>query len=1199
LGIVYDPDRVVVRYAHESQSSSHNPTVYDVRRLPTRTVVYSLALSTQNPGWNWQLDNRTGVGYDYVERTYFLPDYNGDLSYADDNIVEIDAAGNILNAWETDDEVNSNDSSDGSEIDSIIDIAVVPGDPTRYFVVAAYDDNVVYEVDLQRTGTWWTPNSWHTVATCTVPLLDYNDDNLGIDYDAKNMVLYHSNWHTTTVVVSDLTCEGGTAMNLVGAFDCPGAGGYNSGVTFVEGSNPPEVWVTDFSSDQTTRCKALGAESPTPGWDKRVDGTSWTPDLAITKETWDTFQVTDVITAGNSFTLTEFWDAGHLSLTAVTIDPPLVGVVTATEALTVTGGTSTPEVVTVTKHFLTLPSTWTETVVTEALEVNHPTDPLSEERPFTVTKTAPQLSITSDYHSQVFAGGVTTFTLTYANTGGFENDVTITNTFPVTAPLVFADPQPDGMGADGSWARWDVGGLATGEGGAIVVYVYISETLSAGTVITIWDGIYNHVGGVADEVETVFEVLSEAATGWTKTVDDGSGPLSWSPRISITKETYETFTVTDVIDVNETFLLVEGWITSELSLADWSVEPAAYETSLASSIVVEPGSLTFNATPNGPDPSLTLPVTLTKVFTVESCSWPQTVLWEQLSFGTNTLFRPLLIHKDAPVLELRADNPDPEIHGGELVTYTLAYSNTGGYENALGVRTDFPAEAPFAWSNPAPTTGTAGALTAEWAFTDGLAMGGRGAITVTAQITSEVPPGTAFVITNTLLDHVGVPKDVAFVTYATSPPQWQKWVNDVEWSSTQRTSVVAGDVVTVTETITTQAAFQEVDRWPADHLTLLGATPSDGSVSIASGVLTWTVPATAPETVTVVKRFLVELSDTPNSVLWEALHVGGVEWERRPIFLERAKPDLRLTKTVTPSVAAPGEQITYTLTFSNAGPGPAAGVVITDRIPVSVTVTAVLSSGARITDTGVTPPYVWQVEDLAASEGGVITVAGTLIHPLDPGLVSNVAEMTALNEEVERGNTPGTNASKGITASAYLAVDGPPLVCDLNVPGAGTYPFCNGICGSVTFTETGSVSNVVITFTQRYPSINGEGLPRQYQIDADGSGFSATLTLCYEDAELEIAGIPAEDEGLLLGFRYETPGGYWDAPWDQRGDGRANTIAIGGLTQFSAWGIGVPEQDEPTALRSRWARGRSGVALLATLGGVLLALEVARRRRRR
>jgi len=107
-----------MRYAHESQSSTHNPTIYDYdfnfgTSYGFGTVSCSVALSAQNTDWPWQLDNRTGATYDPDTGTYFLPDYNGDLSYADDNIVEIDAQGHIVAVWEMDDEVGSNDSTGG------------------------------------------------------------------------------------------------------------------------------------------------------------------------------------------------------------------------------------------------------------------------------------------------------------------------------------------------------------------------------------------------------------------------------------------------------------------------------------------------------------------------------------------------------------------------------------------------------------------------------------------------------------------------------------------------------------------------------------------------------------------------------------------------------------------------------------------------------------------------------------------------------------------------------------------------------------------------------------------------------------------------------------------------------------------------------------------------------------------------------
>jgi uncharacterized repeat protein (TIGR01451 family) len=99
--------------------------------------------------------------------------------------------------------------------------------------------------------------------------------------------------------------------------------------------------------------------------------------------------------------------------------------------------------------------------------------------------------------------------------------------------------------------------------------------------------------------------------------------------------------------------------------------------------------------------------------------------------------------------------------------------------------------------------------------------------------------------------------------------------------------------------------------------------------------------------------------------------------------------DLAITKAVEPVAwIGPGMPLTYTLTFSNVGPGPATGIVLTDIVPADVIDLSYTSSGATITPTGGLD-YVWQVAPLAPGEGGVITVTGTI----DPS-VSGVFSLT-------------------------------------------------------------------------------------------------------------------------------------------------------------------------------------------------------------
>jgi uncharacterized repeat protein (TIGR01451 family) len=128
------------------------------------------------------------------------------------------------------------------------------GVPSPRYFVASYGEvnenyNTVWEIDLIKSGVWWTPDTWGVVDTCTVA---GTGDNVGIDYDAQNHVLYHSDYGSTNIVVTDLEC------NVLDSFTCAGDGvTRNTGVTYIEGSQPPEVWVTDFGSDTTTRCEAL------------------------------------------------------------------------------------------------------------------------------------------------------------------------------------------------------------------------------------------------------------------------------------------------------------------------------------------------------------------------------------------------------------------------------------------------------------------------------------------------------------------------------------------------------------------------------------------------------------------------------------------------------------------------------------------------------------------------------------------------------------------------------------------------------------------------------------------------------------------------------------------------------------------------------------------------------------------------------
>ena len=73
-----------------------------------------------------------------------------------------------------------------------------------------------------------------------------------------------------------------------------------------------------------------------------------------------------------------------------------------------------------------------------------------------------------------------------------------------------------------------------------------------------------------------------------------------------------------------------------------------------------------------------------------SCGWIEVEL-EQ---------RPVVIHKLPPVLWIDAVGGGP-VWAGQQVSFTLLYGNTGGFENDVMIRNDFPPGAPFAALCPA------------------------------------------------------------------------------------------------------------------------------------------------------------------------------------------------------------------------------------------------------------------------------------------------------------------------------------------------------------------------------------------------------------------------------------------------------------------------------------------------------------------
>jgi uncharacterized repeat protein (TIGR01451 family)/CSLREA domain-containing protein len=133
-----------------------------------------------------------------------------------------------------------------------------------------------------------------------------------------------------------------------------------------------------------------------------------------------------------------------------------------------------------------------------------------------------------------------------------------------------------------------------------------------------------------------------------------------------------------------------------------------------------------------------------------------------------------------------------------------------------------------------------------------------------------------------------------------------------------------------------------------------------------------------------------------------------------------AQPDLALQARVSPAEASPGGIVRFTLAFSNTGSLPASGVVVTDNLPTQIQLTGVVSSGVTITGSGMTAPFVWQVQSLDYAQGGVITLTGVVRNGVPNGPITNTATIASSPPDPNPFNDLAEAVLKVVSRNLYL-----------------------------------------------------------------------------------------------------------------------------------------------------------------------------------
>lgn len=268
--------------------------------------------------------------------------------------------------------------------------------------------------------------------------------------------------------------------------------------------------------------------------------------------------------------------------------------------------------------------------------------------------------------------------------------------------------------------------------------------------------------------------------------------------------------------------------------------------------------------------------------------------------------------------------------------------------------------------------------------------------------------------------------------------------------SVDKTTLNAGDAVTYTLTLvnTGQAVatgVSVVDVLPVRPYFAYGScTASIGSCAQSGGTVTWTVGALAAgSAATATITMNAAASGVPagstllsnQAVAADASYCTGgslpASCTSNTVDVSLSgNPILALTKAAAPTIAEPGDTVTYTMVVTNSGSSAASGVVVNDPVPANMVFAQVTNAGpGSASFDALGNRVVFQVGSLAA--GATATLAfQAKVQALSAGSTSivNTASVSAQN-------APVRSASATVSASAQ-----PQLTLTKQAPAQVGYP---------------------------------------------------------------------------------------------------------------------------------------------------------------
>ena len=370
-----------------------------------------------------------------------------------------------------------------------------------------------------------------------------------------------------------------------------------------------------------------------------------------------------------------------------------------------------------------------------------------------------------------------------------------------------------------------------------------------------------------------------------------------------------------------------------------------------------------------------------------------------------------------------------------------------------------------------------------------------------------------------------------------------------------------------------------------------------------------TTAVAAPQTLTLTATVVSPVAQTNTATISDADQFDPNPGNNSASSTETPQQaDLALTKTVSDPTPNVGDQVTFTVTLTNAGPDTATGVQVTDLLPAGLTfVSRHASQGTYNPATG-----IWTVGTFAVAAPQTLTLTATVVSPVaqtntatisdadqfDPNPGNNSASSTETPQQADLALTktvsdPTPNVGDQVTFTVTLTNNGPDTatgvqVTDLLPAGLtfvsstasqGSYDSVTGIwtVGTVAV-ATPQTLTLTATVVSPVALTNTATISDADQFDANLANNTASATPAAEQADLALTKTvsdPTPNVGDQVTFTVTLTNNGPDAATAVQ----VTDLLPAGLTFVSA----TPSQGTYTAATGVWIVGTVTTALPQTL----------------